>query len=119
VLTACNAGSLHWELALWLGTWLGFSGCGILTGNFAGYGILRGIRDTSRVSAGYGVLRGIRDTFQGYFSRAFMYKGGLEPGHGSYVRPVGITQGAGSVTAIMCHYKANGGFSPSRSYSNI
>ena len=33
-------------------------------------------------------------------SRAFMYKGSSQPGWGSYVRPVGTTQGAGSVTAV-------------------
>ena len=33
-------------------------------------------------------------------SRAFMYRGSLQPGWESYVRPVGTTQGAGSVTAV-------------------
>ena len=33
-------------------------------------------------------------------SRAIMFKGSSQPGWGSYVRPVGTTQGAGSVTAV-------------------
>ena len=36
----------------------------------------------------------------GSTSRAIMFKGSSQPGWGSYVGPVGTTQGAGCVTAV-------------------
>ena len=41
-----------------------------------------------------------RDISRRLVSRAIMFKGSSQPGWGSYVRPVGTTQGAGSVTAV-------------------